>query len=70
MKTTRETGWHREGLFYKTYRYVEFSRKGRIFTGIHHKSLFFITYHLIKLIHGEKFVADMAFGGSRHGEKK
>jgi hypothetical protein len=55
-KTVSVTYWHRRGLFY--YSTMYWYRKGREITTT--RKLNFVNYHLIRLIHGEKKLRDMA----------
>ena len=50
--------WKRKGLFYKAD--FRIYRNGRII-GDYTKRLDFISYHVIKWIHGEKKLIDMAY---------
>lgn len=59
-KTTN--GWYRDGLFYKTN--VHVYRHGRLYGKITRK-LDPISYHLIKLIHGDRKLREMAYDLSR-----
>lgn len=48
--------WNRKGLFY--YAYLAWKAGSR--TGVVEKKLDFVSYHLIRLIHGEERLEQMA----------